>query len=185
MKFRGIGTEQVQKALHAIFSDIRSIRLDADTTRHKGSHQKLLKEFANGKADVLIGTQMIAKGLHFPQVTLVGILNSDSSLHIPDFRASETTFQLITQVAGRAGRGQVAGEVIIQTSMPDNATIQLASKQDYDAFFRDTIQTRKMFGYPPFSQLAKAAFSGSDHKRTFSTAQEFCASMRERLPPGL
>lgn len=181
MKFRGIGTEQIQKALHAIFPEIRTIRLDADTTRHKGSHQKLLREFGTGKADVLIGTQMIAKGLHFPDVTLVGILNSDAGLHIPDFRASETTFQLITQVAGRSGRGEIPGEVIIQTSMPDNLTIQFASKQNYEAFYQSEIEVRKMFAYPPFSQMAKVSFSGANESRTRQCAEAFRLSLCKKL----
>lgn len=166
MKFRGVGTELIEKSLHAVFPEVRTIRIDADTTRHKGSHQKLLRAFGTGKADVLIGTQMIAKGLHFPSVTLVGILNSDSSLNIPDFRASETVFQLITQVAGRSGRGVIAGEVIIQTCLPDNSTIQLASKQDYEAFYTEEIEIRKLFQYPPMSQLAKIVFSGVDAEKT-------------------
>lgn len=177
MKFRGVGTEQVERALHAILPDVRTIRVDADTTKHKGSHQKLLRDFGTGKADVLIGTQMIAKGLHFPEVTLVGVLNSDGSLNIPDFRASETIFQLITQVAGRAGRGVLAGEVIIQTAMPDNETILLASKQDFEAFYEKEIEIRKIFHFPPFSNLVKLTFSGTDEKETLKMTGEF----RQRL----
>lgn len=182
LKFRGIGTEQVEKALHAILPDIRTIRMDADTTRHKGSHQKLLREFGTGKADVLIGTQMIAKGLHFPEVTLVGVLNSDASLNIPDFRASETIFQLITQVAGRAGRGVNRGEVIIQTAMPDNPTIQFAAKQDYLGFFKEEIAVREMFKYPPFAHLAKIVFSGKSSQETLHTANEVRSRLSNFLP---
>ncbi len=177
LKFRGVGTEHVERALHAIFPDIRTLRVDADTTRHKGSLQKLLKDFATGKADVLIGTQMIAKGLHFTEVTLVGVLNSDSGLNIPDFRSSETIFQLITQVAGRSGRGVTRGEVIIQTAMPDNSTIQYASKQDFLGFYQDEITVRQMFNYPPFTHMAKITFSGKDPKLTIKTAED----IRERL----
>ena len=165
LKFRGVGTEQIERALHAIFPKIRTLRMDADTTRHKGSHQKLLRDFGTGKADVLVGTQMIAKGHHFPEVTLVGVLNSDASLNIPDFRASETVFQLITQVAGRSGRGNTSGEVIIQTSLPDNATIQYAARQDYAGFYTEEIAAREMFGYPPFKHMAKLLFSGNDLKK--------------------
>ncbi len=164
MKFRGVGTEHVERALNAIFPDIRTIRVDGDTTRHKGSHQRLMREFATGKADVMIGTQMIAKGLHFPQVTLVGVLNSDAGLQIPDFRASETVFQLITQVAGRSGRGVFPGEVIIQTGMPDNTTILFAAKQDYDDFYKEEIKVRELFEYPPFRQMVKFTFSGLEEK---------------------
>lgn len=183
MKYKGVGTEQIQKAIHALFPDIRSIRLDADTTKHKGSHQKLLREFGSGKADVLIGTQMIAKGLHFPQVTLVGVLNSDSSLNIPDFRASETSFQLITQVAGRAGRGALAGEVIIQTFMPDNSTIRLAAQQNYEKFFEEEMAVRKIFNYPPYKSMVKITLSGSDAKKTYEAGESVRSQLMAHLPP--
>lgn len=182
MKYRGVGTEQIQKALHAIFPDIRTLRMDADTTRHKGSHQKLLREFGAGKVDVLIGTQMIAKGLHFPQVTLVGVLNSDSSLNIPDFRASEVAFQLITQVAGRAGRGSTSGQVIIQTCIPDNTTIHLAASHDYQTFYKEEILTREMFRYPPFIRLAKLTFMGTDDLKVKHTAETLRHHLALRLP---
>lgn len=182
LKFRGVGTEQVEKALHAIFPDIRTLRIDADTTRHKGSHQKLLRDFGTGKADLLIGTQMIAKGLHFPEVTLVGILNSDASLNIPDFRASETAFQLITQVAGRAGRGVTPGEVILQTSMPDNSTIMQAASHDYRGFYESEIALRKLFSYPPYVQMAKVAFSGTNEKATSNYAETFRQALLRQLP---
>lgn len=182
LKFRGVGTEQIERALHAIFPSIRTLRIDADTTRHKGSHQKLLRDFGTGKADVLIGTQMIAKGLHFPEVTLVGVLNSDAGLNIPDFRASENIFQVITQVAGRSGRGVAAGEVIIQTSLPDNSTIGYASCQDYEGFYKEEIAVREMFGYPPFNHLAKLVFSGNDPKKTQEAAEKFRRALIGRLP---
>lgn len=182
LKFRGVGTEQAEAALLAIFQDVRILRLDADTTKHKGSHQKIYRSFRTGKADILIGTQMIAKGLHFPEVTLVGILNSDISLNIPDFRASETTFQLITQVAGRAGRGVTAGEVIIQTSIPENNVIQHASKQDYPSFYDEEILVRKAFGYPPFAALAKLRFTGKDAEGTQKLAETFRLHIMRHLP---
>jgi len=182
MKFRGVGTEQIQKALHAIFPDIRTIRIDADSTKHKGSQQKLLRDFGSGKADLLIGTQMIAKGLHFPEVTLVGVLNGDAGLTIPDFRASETTFQLITQVAGRAGRGQSKGEVIVQTSSPTNSTIMLAASQDYAKFYEEEMKVREMFGYPPFSSLAKLTFSGPSETETRQIAERFRQQLTQYLP---
>ncbi|WP_068470213.1 primosomal protein N' [Candidatus Protochlamydia phocaeensis] len=182
LKFRGAGTEQIERALHAIFPSIRTLRVDADTTKHKGSHQKLLRDFGTGKADVLIGTQMIAKGLHFPEVTLVGVLNSDAALNIPDFRASETVFQLITQVAGRSGRGIMRGEVIIQTSLPDNSTIQYAAKQDYAGFYQEEIGIREMFHYPPFIHMAKLTFSGPDAGQTMETAQMMRSKLIACLP---
>lgn len=181
MKYRGIGTELAEKALHAVLPEVRTLRVDADTTRHKGSQQRLLRDFGSGKADVLLGTQMIAKGLHFPQVTLVGVLNSDASLNIPDFRASENVFQLITQVAGRAGRGSQPGEVIVQTCLPDNPTIQLASAQEYVKFYEEEIVSRRIFQYPPFNQMAKLTFSGTDEEVTRQGAEEMCQKLKKRL----
>lgn len=177
MKYSGVGTELIEKSLHAILPNIRTIRIDADTTRHKGSHQKLLQEFGRGKADVLIGTQMIAKGLHFSEVTLVGVINCDMTLNIPDFRSSELAFQLMTQVGGRAGRGLSPGEVILQTCMPENTTIQLASQQDYAAFYQEEIISRQLFAFPPFSNLIKIGFSGEDAQQTFEVADQY----RKRL----
>lgn len=184
LKFRGIGTEQVETALHAIFPNVRTLRLDADTTKHKGSHQKLYRAFRTGKADVLIGTQMLAKGLHFPEVTLVGILNSDMSLNIPDFRSGETTFQLLTQVAGRAGRGVSAGEVLIQTCVPENSTILHASNQDYVAFFEEEYRIREALFYPPFSHFAKLRFAGKDLGKVQDTALSFRLKLIPELPVG-
>lgn len=182
MKYRGVGTEHIEKALHAVFPEIRTTRVDADTTRHKGSHQKLLREFGSGKSDVLIGTQMIAKGLHFPSVTLVGVLNSDATLNIPDFRASETVFQLIMQVSGRAGRGVIPGEVIVQTCMPENTTIKLASDQDYKKFYEEEIEIRRLFNYPPFTNLVKVAFSGPDQLKTLKAAEFVRQRLIQHLP---
>lgn len=182
LKFKGVGTEQIERSIHAVLPDIRTLRIDADTTRHKGSLQKLLREFGSGKVDLLIGTQMIAKGLHFPEVTLVGVLNSDASLNIPDFRASETVFQLITQVAGRAGRGNSPGEVVIQTAIPDNATIQLASKQDFELFYQEEIEERKLFEYPPFTGMAKILFSGKNLEETRRHGELWRQQLLQLLP---
>lgn len=182
LKYKGIGTELVERSLKALFPEIRTLRMDADTTRHKGSHETLFRQFRTGKSDVLIGTQMIAKGLHFPSVTLVAILNTDTALHIPDFRSSETVFQLITQVAGRSGRGELPGEVIIQTKLPENTTIQYALKQDFEAFFENELETRKLFSYPPFTHFIKCLFEGKDQKKTFEIAKTFRASLVKKLP---
>lgn len=184
LKFRGVGTEHVEAALHAIFKEIRTIRLDADTTKHKGSHQQLYRSFRTGKGDILIGTQMLAKGLHFPEVTLVGVLNGDMSLNIPDFRSSETTFQLLTQVAGRAGRGFAEGEVIIQTAIPENSTIIHAANQDYASFFTEEYNTRKLFNFPPFTQLAKVRFTGKDLVKLEEIGATYRAKTASLLPPG-
>jgi len=181
MKFRGIGTEQVERALHRVLSDVRTLRIDADTTRHKGSHYRLFRSFASGKADVLIGTQMIAKGLHFPQVTLVGVLNSDLSLNIPDFRASESVFQLITQVSGRSGRASLPGEVIIQTHLPESSVIKHASQQDYTSFFQEEMSSRQAFDYPPFTHLAKFKFSGHNEQQTLRAAQQFHQTLNRQV----
>lgn len=183
MKYRGPGTEQVQRSLHAIFPNVRTLRMDRDTTKHKGSHDKLFKEFKAGKADVLIGTQMIAKGLHFPNVTLVGILNADSSFHIPDFRSNESVFQLVTQVSGRAGRGQLKGEVIIQSHLSDHPVIRLASNEDYEGFFAQEIEERKMFSYPPFARLAKVTFSGKNAETTHRFATRYHSLLKSKLNP--
>lgn len=182
LKFKGVGTEQIERALHAILPDIRTVRMDADTTRHKGSHQRLLRDFGSGKADVLIGTQMIAKGLHFPEVTLVGVLASDASLQIPDFRAAENTFQLITQVAGRAGRGSISGEVIVQTSLPDHPTIRLAAAQSYAAFFEQEMVIRKLYNYPPYTQLIKVTLSGEQARQTLEYGHQLQRHLQTILP---
>lgn len=151
MKFKGYGTEKIEAALKAILPDLRVIRIDRDSTRHQGSLEILLQQFKTGKADVLIGTQMVAKGLHFPDVTLVGIINCDAAMNIPDFRAQETLFQLVTQVSGRAGRGDVEGKVILQTQAPDNPTILFAKNHDYEGFFQSEIEARRLFFSPVLS----------------------------------
>ena len=130
----------------------------------------------------MVGTQMIAKGLHFPEVTLVGVLNCDASLQIPDFRSQESIFQLITQVAGRAGRGLVQGEVILQTSLPDHPTILAASRQDYHAFYRDEIEIRKTFGFPPFTHIVKFVFSGPSEPAVKAAAASWAEELQKRLP---
>lgn len=166
LKFKGVGTEQVEKALKAFDNELRILRIDADTTKHKGSHERLFKEFATHKADVLIGTQMVAKGLHFPLVTLVGVLNADQSLQFPDYKAQETTFQLITQVSGRAGRSFHNGEVIVQSALVDHPLLQLARTQEYEEFYKQEISIRECFSFPPFKSMAKVRFSGLDEKKT-------------------
>ena len=182
-KFRGAGTELAQRTLHALFKEVRTLRIDADTTKHKGSHEELLKQFKTGKADVLIGTQMIAKGLHLPAVTLVGVLNADAGLQIPDFRASETIFQLLTQVAGRSGRDALQGEVIIQTQLLDHPVITLSKEQNYSAFYALEIETRRSFHYPPFSHLVKLSFSGEEEKEVQEYAFSVRSDLLQRLPP--
>lgn len=181
-KFKGVGTELVERSLKALLPEARTLRIDRDTTRHKGSHELLLRQFRTGKADVLIGTQMIAKGLHFPLVTLVGILMADSNLQIPDFRASENTFQLLTQVAGRSGRGSLPGEVIIQTLLPEHIILSLAQQQNFEGFFAQEIQTRELFCYPPFTRLAKIVFSGKVESQVVNYAEKIRKTLISTLP---
>lgn len=182
LRFRGFGTEQVENHLHRLFPEMRTLRIDGDTTRHKGSHEGLLRQFRSGKADVLVGTQMIAKGLHLPQVTLVGVLNPDAALHIPDFRASEGLFQLLTQVAGRAGRGTLPGEVIVQTYLPNHPLFAMAADHDYLAFYESEIASRELFGYPPFSHLVKLTFASEEQDLALRRAKEYRTSLLSRLP---
>ncbi|MFI0478245.1 MAG: primosomal protein N' [Candidatus Rhabdochlamydia sp.] len=181
LKFKGVGTELVERSLKALLPEARTLRIDRDTTRQKGSHELLLKQFRTGKADVLIGTQMIAKGLHFPLVTLVGVLMADSNLQIPDFRASETTFQLLTQVAGRSGRGSLSGEVIIQTLLPEHTILSLAQQQNFEGFFSQEIQTRRLFCYPPFTRLVKLIFSGKIESQVLEYAEKIQKDLRKKL----
>lgn len=182
IQFKGFGTEQVEKALNALFPNLRILRIDRDTTQRKHAHENLLKQFRSGKADVLIGTQMITKGLHFPSCSLVGVISIDSQLQIPDFRGSEYVFQLITQVAGRAGRSSLKGEVILQTFLPENDTLKLASQQEFIPFYEKEIELRKMFGYPPFSRLGKVVFSGTDENHTLQFGNKFCSFLLLLLP---
>lgn len=158
--FYGTGTQKVAEELHQLVPVARVLRMDVDTTRRKGAHERILEQFGNHDADVLLGTQMIAKGLDFPDVTLVGVLNADTGLSLPDFRASERTFQLLTQVSGRAGRADKAGEVIIQTFNPDHYAIQLAGKQDYEGFFVREMQVRHQNDYPPYFYTIQLTASG-------------------------
>ena len=150
VRYFGTGTQRVEKELTELFPTARVLRMDVDTTRRKGAHERILDEFGKHHADILLGTQMIAKGLDFPNVTLVGVLNADTSLGLPDFRASERTFQLLTQVSGRAGRAEKEGNVLIQTYNPDHYAIQYAQRQDYEHFFGKEMQVRHQGGYPPY-----------------------------------
>lgn len=181
LKYTGPGTEQVERTLHAIFPNIRTLRMDGDTTKHKGSHTRLLKQFRAGKADVLIGTQMIAKGLHFPNVTLVGILCADRYLSIPDFRTNEDVFTMITQVAGRSGRSQMPGEVVIQSLLPDHSILKLAATENYPEFFQQELKDRELFQYPPFTKLIKFTFSGRDPDKVRRFAENYRTALQRKL----
>jgi len=158
------GTQQVEEIAHRLYPEARILRMDLDTTRDKNAHTQILSSFAAGEADILIGTQMIVKGHDFPGVTLVGILAADLSLYADDFRASERTFQLLTQAAGRSGRGGEHGEVVIQTYSPDHYAVELAAKQDYEAFYEREIVYREMMDYPPASHMMSVLLSGRDEE---------------------
>lgn len=153
VKFFGAGTERVQEEVQKLFPKARVLRMDVDTTRKKDSHEQIYNAFKNGEGDILIGTQMVSKGLDFKNVTLVGILAADISLNIPDYRSSERTYQIITQVAGRAGRGDKKGKVIIQTYSPENASLNYAVNNNYEELYKEEIRVRKIMNYPPFSKI--------------------------------
>jgi primosomal protein N' (replication factor Y) len=155
-----MGTQRVETVIKKCFPKARVMRMDADTTRRKNAYDEILGDFRSGKIDILVGTQMIAKGLHFPNVTLVGVIYADLSLHVPDFRASERTFQLLAQVAGRAGRGDVAGEVIVQTYTPHHTAIQAARNLDYEGLCAEEIEFRKELMYPPAAHLICITLKG-------------------------
>ncbi|MCD5407601.1 MAG: primosomal protein N' [Desulfotomaculum sp.] len=158
--YLGTGTQRVEAEVQHLFPTAKVLRMDGDTTRRKDAHQKILNSFKTGQADILVGTQMIAKGLDLPGVTLVGVINADTMLYMPDFRAAERTFQLLTQVAGRAGRGQHPGETLVQTYNPEHYSITLAKDHDYLSFYKQEMQFRRALKYPPFYYLSRLLISG-------------------------
>lgn len=166
----GTGTQKVMEELCKNFSAIRAARLDADSTGQKGAHQKIFSAFKNGGIDVLIGTQMVAKGLDFPNVTLVGVITADTSINLPDFRAGERTFQLLTQVAGRAGRGSAGGRVVVQTYTPEHYAIQAAKTHDFEGFFGLESKAREELGYPPYTVFIRLLLTGTDEVRVEEAA---------------
>lgn len=155
--------------------------MDVDTTRKKGAHKQLLDAFGQGKADILLGTQMIAKGLDFPKITLVGVLAADSMLHIPDFRSAERTFQLLEQVAGRAGRDVLRGEVLVQSYTPEHYSIQLVKEHDYEQFVAKEMQSRKIGGYPPYYFMALLTISDTELASVMQTSQKITRFLKESL----
>ncbi|GEQ37980.1 MAG: primosomal protein N' [Tetragenococcus halophilus] len=176
IRYYGTGTQKVQEELQELFPSARILRMDVDTTRRKGAHERILQKFGAQEADILLGTQMIAKGLDYPNITLVGVLNADTALNLPDFRSNERTFQLLTQVAGRAGRAEKAGEVIIQSFNPDHHAIVLAQKQDYETFYKQEMFLRHQSGYSPYYFTVKITCSHQEEqiaaKKMFQIAQE-------------
>ena len=173
----GIGTQKIEEEIKLIFPNINVLRLDKDTTSRKGEFENILNDFKNKKADVLIGTQMLSKGLDFENVTLVGILSADMILKFPDFRSSETTFQLITQVAGRAGRSEKEGKVILQTYDTDHYAIRHAIKYDFKGFYEDEIKIRKAFEYAPFNNMISVVISGKDNAKVEKNARKMYDSL--------
>ena len=176
----GIGTERLEQEIRTLFPETEVRRMDRDTTSRRHSHLKILKDLDSGCIDILVGTQMIVKGHDFPNVTFVGVVSADTSLHFPDFRSGERTFQLLTQVAGRAGRGEALGEVVIQTFSPDHYSIQKAKDHDFLGFYREEIRFRKALDYPPFSRLVNFRLSGNSEKNT-STAAELMGKIGQSL----
>ena len=177
----GLGTQKVEEDVRRLFPQARVDRLDMDSARRKGQVQKVLRAMQNRETDILVGTQMVAKGLDFPQVSLVGIINADGMLSIPDYRAGERTFQLLVQAAGRSGRSNVPGEVIIQTFQPDHPVISMAMQQDYQGFFAEEIRLRKSLDYPPFYKLLRIEISSPKVEQARHTADVLKQLIEERI----
>lgn len=177
----GTGTQRVEELLQEAFQEARIIRMDVDTTSRKGAHEKLLNDFGSGKGDILLGTQMIAKGLDFPNITLVGVLNADTMLNLPDFRASERTYQLITQVAGRAGRHEKEGQVLIQTYNPDHYAIKDVQENDYTAFFQKEMNYRKIGKYPPYFFLINFTIAHKEMKKVMEASKHIHKILLQHL----
>gem|GEM_PF-54158 len=181
IRYAGLGTEKVEETLSKLFPFARIARMDSDIMKRKEDYRRLLSDFRTGKIDVLVGTQMIAKGLHFPNVTLVGIIYADLALHQPDFRAAERTFQLLTQVAGRAGRGDVEGEVFVQAFTPFHPAIQYARRHDYSGFYEQEIEFRQQLRYPPFSRVALLTLKGRNEQKVKLSA-EYLRRELDKIP---
>jgi primosomal protein N' (replication factor Y) len=179
IKFRGTGTQRVEREVLRLFPQASVLRMDQDTTARKGAHRRILEGFRQGQADILLGTQMIAKGLDFPRVTLVGVISADQGLNLPDFRSAEKTFQLITQVAGRAGRGDLGGEVLVQTYSPEETSIRLSQNHDYMAFVSQELAGRRELAYPPFGKLLLLLLQSTEEIRAVRAAQKLGAMLRE------
>jgi len=180
LKLFGVGTQRVEEDLVEQFDGVRVLRMDVDTTRGKNAHDRILSAFGRGEADVLLGTQMVAKGLDFPGVTLVGVISADTGIHLPDFRASERTFQLLTQVSGRAGRGETPGEVVVQTYLPDGEAVRYAADHDFVAFAGYELENRKAVGYPPFGRMALFLLKGPQEEEVARAATRCADTLRSR-----
>ena len=181
LKYWGLGTEKVESELHRIFPAARIARMDTDSTYKRGSHDKVLSKFKDGHIDILIGTQMIAKGLDFPKVTLVGVISADTALNLPDFRSAERTFNLLTQVAGRAGRSDLGGRVIIQSYTPQHYSIQAAKTHDYNTFYDKEISLRKELYLPPFCHMVNLTLRGRKEERVFKASENLKANLEKEI----
>jgi primosomal protein N' (replication factor Y) len=179
LHYGGLGTERLEREIHAAFPHVVARRMDSDTMRSPGSHEKVLDAFRSGEVHILLGTQMIAKGLDFPNVTLVGVVNADIALHLPDFRAAERTFQLVAQVAGRTGRGDRPGRVLVQTYSPDHPAIRCAIRHDYHGFVQSELPQRAQFGVPPFGRLVRLIARGSNESAVSSFMDQLAADFRQ------
>ncbi|MBQ9011548.1 MAG: primosomal protein N', partial [Bacilli bacterium] len=178
----GMGTEKLETLVKEKFEMAKVVRMDVDTTRNKGAHEKIIHDFESGKYNILIGTQMISKGLDFPNVTLVAVINGDASLNIPDFRSAERTYQLLSQVSGRAGRSEKKGEVIIQGFNMDHYSINAACKHNYEMFYSSEVKIRKALKYPPFYNLSYVKISGRDYDVVFDEARNIACYLNDKLP---
>jgi primosomal protein N' (replication factor Y) len=184
IKQYGTGTERVEAQVKSLLPQATTVRWDWETTRKKGAHDVILEHFANHQADILIGTQMLAKGLDLPLVTLVGVVLADVGLNLPDYRATERTFQILTQVAGRAGRSPLGGQVILQTFQPDHYVIKTAAGHDYRGFYRQEINHRRELGYPPYARLVRLEFRGTDETSVEAQAVKMAGQMRHWIEKG-
>jgi primosomal protein N' (replication factor Y) len=180
----GTGTETVEAAVHELFPKARTLRWDRSSTRAKGSHERILQMFSQQQADVLVGTQMLAKGLDLPLVTLVGVVLADVGLNLPDYRAAERAFQVLTQVAGRAGRSPLGGRVVLQTFQPEHYAIQAAAKHDYAAFYKEESTQRRRLRYPPFAQLLRLEYRHQDPRKAEQDARLMGKTVERLLEKG-
>jgi len=181
LSFRGLGTEQVERVVTESFPGARIARMDVDTTSGKWSHHEILGRFGRGEVDILLGTQMISKGLDFPRVTLVGVVNADVGMHLPDFRASERSFQLLSQVAGRTGRGILGGEVFVQTSLPEHIAVKAALDHDFPTFATRELQERRTPSYPPHTRLVNVLVSSPTAEEAAEEAERSASWLRAAL----
>jgi len=181
VKYFGVGTEKIEQEIKKYFPNSKTLRMDFDTTRGKNSYEEIYNTFKNGRADILIGTQMVAKGLDFKNVTLVGVIAADLSLNLPDFRSAERTFQLITQVSGRAGRGEKEGEVIVQTYSPENYSIKYAAESDYESFYKEEIELRDNMEYPPFTDILLINMSSKNENLLIKNIQNIGIFLKNEL----